>query len=63
MSLALLLTLVAFAVILAAVKGEPFNPESLKRNPHALVGIFCIICASLQPVMAYCRPHPGTKFR
>jgi len=63
MTLTLLLTLTAFAVILAERKGEPFNPEAWKKNPHAIVGIVCIICSCLQPVMAFFRPHPGTRFR
>jgi hypothetical protein len=63
MGLAVLLTLTAFAVILAAVKGEPFDPEALERNPHAAVGIVCIILAFIQPIMAFFRPHPGTDNR
>jgi hypothetical protein len=63
MGLAVLLTLTAFAIILAAVKGEPFDPEALERNPHAAVGIICIILAFIQPIMAFFRPHPGTDNR
>jgi uncharacterized membrane protein len=35
----------------------------LAINPHAVIGIVCIILAVIQPVMAYFRPHPGTSNR
>ena len=63
MSLAVIMTLIAFFVILAALKGAPFEPEALAKNPHAVIGIVCIILAVIQPIMAYFRPHPGTSNR
>ena len=63
MGLAVLLTLTAFIVILVALKVEPFESDAIKKNPHAAVGIVCIICAFIQPIMAYFRPHPGTSNR
>jgi hypothetical protein len=63
MILAVLLTLLAFFVILASRRGAPFEPKALAMNPHAVIGIVCIILAVIQPVMAYFRPHPGTSNR
>jgi len=63
MGIAILLTLVAFLIILAGRWVAPFEPKALAKNPHAVVGIVCIILAIIQPVMAYCRPHPGSSNR
>ena len=63
MGLAVLLTFTAFFVILAKYEGAPFESEALKKNPHAVIGIICIICTFIQPIMAFFRPHPGTSNR
>ena len=63
MGLAFLLTLAAFFIILASLKVVPFNPKALAKNPHAIVGIICILLTVIQPIMAYFRPHPGTNNR
>ena len=63
MGLAVLLTLIAVIVIIVERKLEPLDSAAIKQNPHAAVGIVCIICAFIQPIMAYFRPHPGTDNR
>jgi len=55
MGLAVVLGLIAFFVILAAVRVEPFDPSALKQNPHAVIGIVCLICSVIQPIMAFFR--------
>lgn len=63
MGLSVLLTLSAFIVIVMALQVKPFDLDAIKENPHAAVGIVCIICAFIQPIMAYFRPHPDTNSR
>jgi len=63
MGLAVVFTLAAFAVMLGGRKLTPFDPEALKRNPHAAVGMVSIVGVVVQPIMAYFRPHPGTENR
>jgi hypothetical protein len=55
MILAVTLSLIGFFVMLAAVRVEPFDPDAIKQNPHAVIGIGCIMCSVIQPCMAFFR--------
>ena len=63
MGLVVILTFLSFFIMLAVKKGAPFDPEALRINPHAAVGVACVAGAVVQPIMAYFRPHPGAKNR
>jgi len=59
-----LLSSVAAFVIICIVKGFlPYSLEAYQSNPHPATGIATLLCACLQPVMAYFRPHPETSKR
>jgi asparagine N-glycosylation enzyme membrane subunit Stt3 len=59
MSVTVVFTLVSLIVILAVEGLTPF--EELKENPHPAIGLVCIIATIIQPIMAFFRPHPGTR--
>ena len=63
MTLAVLLTVVSFIVIVSGVGFYPYPFYLIQKNPHPAVGLTCIVCALIQPVMAFFRPHPGTSKR
>jgi len=63
MSLTVLLTIAAVILILVEVQVAPLALESLKLNPHPVIGLICVILTIIQPIMAAFRPHPGTSNR
>ena len=54
------MTLISLIVMLAFEGLQPFKSEH--SRDHAIEGIVCIILACIQPVMAFFRPAPETKF-
>ena len=60
MTVTVVFTFISVIVMLAVEGLQPF--EELKSNPHPIIGLICIICAIIQPIMALLRPHPGTRF-
>ena len=63
MGLAVLLTITGLVVIVVDRGVEPLHWERVRVNPHVVVGFVCIVCAVIQPFMAYFRPDPGTPAR
>jgi hypothetical protein len=59
MTLTVTLTLISLIVMLAVEGLDPL--EEVGENPHAAIGLVCIILACVQPIMAAFRPHPGTR--
>ena len=57
---AISVTLISLIVMLAFEGLQPFKSEH--SRDHAIEGIVCIILACIQPVMAFFRPAPETKF-
>lgn len=55
------LTITAVVLIFVDVGGWTSIPT--ERNPHAVIGIIVTVMAFIQPLMAYFRPHPGTRNR
>lgn len=63
MTLVVLSSIVAF-ILMWIVKGFLlYSIEDIRKNPHPATGFATILCACIQPVMAYFRPHPDTSKR
>jgi hypothetical protein len=60
MTVTVILTLVSLIVMLALEGLDPLG--EVGDNPHPALGLVCIICAFIQPIMAIFRPHPGTRY-
>ncbi len=63
MSLALVLTVVAFAVIASDKGFLDYSSDFVRDNPHPVVGMVTVLGVIVQPIMALFRCHPGTTFR
>lgn len=56
-------TIVAFFVIVSNSGWLPYDAAFLKANPHPAIGMVCVVTALIQPMMAALRPHPGASLR
>ncbi len=63
MSLALVLTVVAFVVIASDKGFLDYSSDFIRDNPHPVVGMVTVLGVIVQPIMALFRCHPGTTFR
>lgn len=63
MVLTVVLNLLAIILICAYAGAWPYDTEFIRDNPHPAIGVATVILAFIQPIMAFFRPHPGTKFR
>ena len=58
------LTSIAGFVVICIVKGFlPYSIKDYQENPHPATGFAAIVCACIQPLMAFFRPHPETSKR
>lgn len=58
-----LLTVIGFILVLIETQGWNYSLDFIKDNPHPAVGLATVILCLIQPLMAFFRPHPGTKYR
>lgn len=58
MGFTILLTFVAFFIMIGVEGGEPLGLDSLSQNYHAAFGMVGIVTAFIQPIMAAFRPAP-----
>jgi len=64
MSSTVVLTLAAFIVIVTKVGFFPYDAQFYsEHSAHPVIGALCVVCAFVQPMMAFFRPHPGTDKR
>jgi hypothetical protein len=59
MGLAVVFTVLGLIAVIIAVGVDPLSSSSLKENIHPILGLICIICAFIQPIMALLRPTPN----
>ena len=61
MGLTIALVLIALFIMLVADGLSPLKMEHLQVNPHAAIGLTCIILTLIQPLMAVFRPKPDSR--
>ena len=62
MGFAFIVSVISFIIIISE-RGNLFHMDTLKKNPHPVMGLITVLLAFINPMMAAFRPHPGTPLR
>jgi hypothetical protein len=63
MSITWILSMLSALVMFIGVGFGPLELDKIRKNPHAVIGIFTLILTFVQPIMGYLRPDPYSNKR